>query len=357
MTSLPSSLQVKLNQIHYMVHPRTSQTDKAATRQSIVASLPPDKIKGKLLSTYYGGSLPTPVNQFRKVLDSRVLEKDANDVAAFAKAQLYGLEWELELAPEQFPAHHVGRELLSRTLINCCGIEGAEHKGDGSLSSDYGREVVFKPATLFELKDMLTKIKLTNFEGAISDARTRAKAGVHIHVDDKVMTTLGYIKLWGLINLSSNVPFWKVYGRRYLRHGDDKYRYCNWTPCSLDELIKWSKQPSLFVQMTSSRSKYCAIRDTNRGTLEIRMFNGAPIVDELLEYVEAVASMCDWTHNSKLIGDYDVSSWIEFVDKNKHVYPNAWKRCKEVQEIFHNHYHGKLKKHKLPSHVIPSEAS
>lgn len=347
---LTSQLQTKLNKIQELSRSPAPWSTKREILASILEGMPASKVQGKLL-TSHPDTTTYPKNEFVKVLQNRSIEKDSSGVQAYHNVQLYGLEWEFEMSGKTLGGDNmVGRNLLSKVLINACGVDGAEHKGDGSLSSEWGREINLKPATYHQLKDMLTRIKLSKFEQHINVNQTKKKAGIHIHLDKYTMSTAGYIKLWGLINHNENIPFWRVFGRRYERgEGDNSYRYCKWNPCTSNDLIGWLKRPTTFAKIVD-KGHYSAISYTNKDTFEIRMFNGAPNVDTVLEYVEAVASMCDWTHNSGVL-EYSVSSWVQFLLKNKHTYPHAYKRMLETQRLFELHFSSKHKT-ELPEDVF-----
>jgi hypothetical protein len=354
--TLTSSLQAKFDTL------KSIRTERLSTAKSKLQTLQQGvkdtrSSKGKLLNGEFHNNIIHPNNSDLSRILARKKQLDKLGRAVFHNVQLYGIEWEFEFIPAAVNSSpEEGRIRLSNMLREVCGTTGAVHKGDGSLSGDWGREINFKPGTYSELKGFLLRLQQYGINNLIDPARTIEAAGVHVHVNLDCLAHMNILKLWGAINLTTNIPFWKVFGRRYERgEGDSNYRYCQWAPCSMNDIKTWQKDEYTFDKVLA-RGHRSAIAYTGKDTLEIRLFNGASNSGVLLEYFEAVVSLVDWSRNSPLFTEYSIESWVKFLHTNKSTYPHAYRRAMDTLKLMTNSLYKKSGE-KLPSDVFSGVAT
>jgi hypothetical protein len=242
---------------------------------------------------------------------------------------LLGLEWEVEFV-------HLNRELINLLYTYGGSDKTIMVKGDGSLT-DNGREMVFKPSTLPELKNILGRLNSSiDFTGIVDASRTYSRAGTHTHIHIATLNDMKWHKVIGAINLKDNLKFWKLYTRRYLRSAAPQsvLRFCQFKPITKNQYKEalvntfYGEDSKLVVSTHRNAIDY----SSSKGTFELRLFGGATNVSQVLDYIEMADALTTWARNTSIF-DVVYTSIIDYIAKNKHMYPYANARCEEVKRL------------------------
>ena len=199
-------------------------------------------------------------------------------------------------------------------------------KSDGSLQN--GFEICSKPASLIRHKEILGEFLVANRLLGPYKLKKQPSCGLHVHLDTYKMSELQKNKIYSFINLISNKKFiFYIAGRdnnRYaLVHNNDKF---------ISEQIFNTTEN--FTTTLQSKSRYDAVNITNN-TIELRMAAASTNNKSLFSRIEFADAIMKFTApgNVNIKESMDITSFSNFVNKNKKIYPNLLKVISKYFEV------------------------